>query len=400
MGGTVKIGRIFTSVHRNFIDDGNFQAWQVTLSVLLVEGVEDDLIRLSRDCHHLGLVTEGDVSDGVGVVVQTDVGGQSCRLVLLEQFLRPEPVDVLHGGVGGVPEPQTAVRVSRDQQLVARRGGRATPPVLPPGHRPVPATPASALPSPAAQRGQAAEQVGRHVGHVAAGGDRALLQVHCIGVLEAGQPRGLAVYGHQVVGQQDQDGLGVVLLAPPRRVGLTDEVHHAELHLYDGGVLPLQHRHAGLGPGHVLGQPAAEYQTTLTIPGDEPFNLREIFFTIMEGFSKFASAQVWTKVGFPKYRKKKQEKEAKTSSLKATLGKLVAKYLISGLAGVVVFTFSMGDNGSLLSLPFSLWGKITLAGFLPAGLMFHVTRLPSTQLQTNCLPSWCQQMLVNLLGQW
>ena len=271
MGGTVKIGRIFTSVHRNFIDDGNFQAWQITESVLLTEGVEDNLVRLARYCHDPGLVTEGDVSDGVGVVVQTDVGGQSSRFVLLEQFLGPEPVDVLHVGVGGVPEPQTAVSVSRHQELMVTAGWPA--PLLTTRDRPVPGTPARALPAPAAQRGQAVDEVPRDVRHEVAAGDGALLQVHCIGILEAGQTGGLAVYGHQVVGEEDQDRLGVVLLTPPRRVSLADEVHHAELHLDDGGVLPLQDRHAGLGPRHVLGESATEYQTTLSVTGNEPFNL-------------------------------------------------------------------------------------------------------------------------------
>ena len=132
MWGTVKIGRILTSVHRNFIDDGNFQTWQVTQSVLLVEGVEDHLVGLARYRHDLGLRTEGDVRDGVGVVIQADVGRQSSRLVLLEQFLSSEPVDVLHVGVGAVPEPQTAVRVARDQELLARGRGGATAPLLPP----------------------------------------------------------------------------------------------------------------------------------------------------------------------------------------------------------------------------------------------------------------------------
>ena len=117
MWRTIEIGRIFTSVHRYFIDDGNLETGQVTKDVFLIEGIQDDLekdrklqlrspenssylICLARYCQELVVITEGNVSDGVRVVVQTDVGGQSCRLVLLEQFLRPEPVDVLHGGVG------------------------------------------------------------------------------------------------------------------------------------------------------------------------------------------------------------------------------------------------------------------------------------------------------------
>ena len=273
MWGTVKIGRIFTPVHRNFIDDGNFQAWQVGGDLLLIEGVEDNLVRLAGYRHHLGLGTEGDVRDGVRVVVQTDLGSQGDRFVFLEQLLRPEPVDVLHVGVCAVPEPQTAVRVSRHQELRVTGGWPA--PLLPTGHRPVPGTPARAPPSPAGQTDEALDEVPRDVRHVVAAGHRALLQVHCIGILKAGEAGGLAVDGHQVVSEEDQDRLGVGLVTPPGRVSLADEVHHAELHLEDGGVLPLQHRHAGLGARHVLWLPAAEYETTLSVPGNEPLDLGE-----------------------------------------------------------------------------------------------------------------------------
>ena len=85
MWRTIKIGRIFTSVHRDFIDDGNLETGQVTEDVFLIEGIQDDLeedrklqlrspessylICLARYCQELVVITEGNVSDGVRVVV-------------------------------------------------------------------------------------------------------------------------------------------------------------------------------------------------------------------------------------------------------------------------------------------------------------------------------------------
>ena len=42
------------------------------------------------------------------------------------------------------------------------------------------------------------------------------LEIHCIGVQVAEEASGLAVDGHQVIGQQHQDGLGVRLVAAVR----------------------------------------------------------------------------------------------------------------------------------------------------------------------------------------
>ena len=157
MWRTIKIGRIFTSVHRYFIDDGNLETGQVTEDVFLIEGIQDDLekdrklqlrspehssylICLARYCQELVVITEGNVSDGVRVVVQTDVGSQRDSLVLLEQLLSSDPVEVAQVGVCGVPEAAAAVCVPRDQQLVVR--GRLPAPLLASTHRPLPAAPA------------------------------------------------------------------------------------------------------------------------------------------------------------------------------------------------------------------------------------------------------------------
>ena len=53
---------------------------------------------------------------------------------------------------------------------------------------------------------------------------------------------------------------------------------------------------------------------------------------------------------------------------------------------MLALTLSMGARGPA-SAPFSLWGNTMLAGFLATGLRFQVTRLPSVELHTNCLPS-------------
>ena len=99
MRRAVEIGRVFTPVNRHFIDDGNLQTGQVTLTVFLIEGVENHLVCLAGDGQVLGVVTEGNVSDGVRVVVQADVWTQWDRFVLLEQLLCPDPVEVVEVGV-------------------------------------------------------------------------------------------------------------------------------------------------------------------------------------------------------------------------------------------------------------------------------------------------------------
>ena len=273
MRRAVEIGRVFTPVNRHFIDDGNLQTGQVALTVFLIEGVENHLVCLAGDGQVLGVVTEGNVSDGVRVVVQADVWTQRDRFVLLEQLLCPDPVEVVEVGVGRVPEPETAVRVTSDEELVL--SCLTSGPIYSPRHRPLPAAPPRPLPAPVAEGGEGLEEVGRDVRQVVTAGHGALLQVHCIGVLEAGQAGRLAVNGHEVVSEENQDGLRVVLVTPPGRVSLGDEVHHAELHLQDRGVLALEDGHAGLGPRHVLGQTAAEYEAALSVPGDEPFHLQQ-----------------------------------------------------------------------------------------------------------------------------
>ena len=69
---------------------------------------------MSSDHEHLGVAAEGDVGDGVRVIVDLDRDARGALLlVLLEQFLRPESVQMLHVGRRHVPESDAAVTMSR-----------------------------------------------------------------------------------------------------------------------------------------------------------------------------------------------------------------------------------------------------------------------------------------------